>query len=109
MLRDLIYILSTLLPLLEHPKIAPPEFERIWMSAAVGYSLDLNFEMQLNFPSMVVKDVLATVPTANTIKEIEAALVKNGIALMASSPPQNNMIKFYFYGQEVLLSRLVGY
>jgi hypothetical protein len=45
--------------------------------------------------------VLKTVPTASTANDISKALSAAGIALMASSPPQNNAIKFFFYGQEV--------
>ena len=45
--------------------------------------------------------MLAGVPTTSTADEIEKALLRSGIVMMASSPPQNNTIKFYFYAQEV--------
>merc|ERR1712146_145647 len=76
---------SSLLALLPSPKITPAQFEQIWMRSEI---------------SAVAKDIIATVPTPSTASEIGAAMSKSGVAMMASSPPQNNVIKFYFYAQE---------
>ena len=51
--------------------------------------------------SAVVKDVLNVVPSTATAHEIQKCMAACGVALMASSPPQNDVIKFFFYAQEV--------
>lgn len=50
--------------------------------------------------SAVVKDVLNVVPSTATAHEIQKCMANCGVTLMASSPPQNGAIKFFFYGQE---------
>ena len=77
---------SSHLKLSPQPSIDPAKFEQLWMSLEIG---------------AVVKDVFRDVPTASTPSHVEKAMARFGISLMASSPPQADTIKFFFFAQEV--------
>jgi len=71
------------LVLVQKPSLAPADFEKIWVASEI---------------SAVLKDLLKRTPTAAEMEEVLAAA---GIIMMASSPIQNNTLKFFFYAQEV--------
>eukprot|EP00055_Hartaetosiga_balthica_P018704 m.135204 g.135204 ORF g.135204 m.135204 type:complete len:776 (-) comp9865_c0_seq1:143-2470(-) len=79
------FIQSSHLSLKRKPALAPSEFEKMWTS---------------NDVTMVVKDILKSVPTATTPGLIEKAMAKFGVSIIASSPLQGGVIKFFFFAQE---------
>eukprot|EP00053_Salpingoeca_punica_P012973 m.116554 g.116554 ORF g.116554 m.116554 type:complete len:782 (+) comp16080_c1_seq1:112-2457(+) len=75
-------IVQSGLRLVPRPVLQPADFERIWVASEV---------------SAVIKEPLRRVPG---VPEMEQILLERGIAMMASSPPINNVIKFFFFGIE---------
>jgi hypothetical protein len=65
------------------PVLSPADFEKKWLSLAVG---------------CVVKDALARVPD---VPGFTAALAAAHISVLASAPPQNGLVKYFMFAQEV--------
>jgi hypothetical protein len=92
------------LALVAKPMLPPSEFEKKWLSQGVWFAAfpfqgfsPLLFRLT-HFCSCVVKEILSKAPS---VAEFTAMMTQQNISVLASAPPQNGVVKFFLFAQEV--------